>query len=276
MGENELQKITIQNDWEEHFKNESISEQVLLTESEPTLDLFEHYLERGKGIADLGCGLGKHLIYWHRKGFQIEGIDENEKLVEMIKAFDNTVNVETGNILSIRRPDEYFDFVISYGVLEHFEDGPLPAMLEMNRVMKIGGTSFISVPLKTRTVSFLLKVKQNRVLRKIAGKAPLLGTQECRLGITEIQFGRNEFHCLLNKAGFEVIEERPILGRWCIANLSKTFRGKRYPKNPTYSVVLSPPLSMLGRVIFFVVNLISPWSIGHFQFFVAKKLKSVP
>jgi SAM-dependent methyltransferase len=43
-------------------------------------------------------------------------------------------------------PDDSFDVYLSFGVIEHFEEGPQKVLLEGKRVLKRGGKFLVSVP----------------------------------------------------------------------------------------------------------------------------------
>jgi SAM-dependent methyltransferase len=55
----------------------------------------------------------------------------------------SNVNVET-DVLPF--PDDYFDLVFFCEVLEHLQSDPLRAILEINRVLKVGGTLILTTP----------------------------------------------------------------------------------------------------------------------------------
>jgi len=112
----------------------------------PAKDLFLAYIPKGGRVIDGGCGFGKWVIYLKQRGYDIVGIDNNEIAIARLKDFDGSLQVEFGDILDIHYPDNAFDAYISMGVVEHFEDGPLPALKEAYRVLKADGLIFVSVP----------------------------------------------------------------------------------------------------------------------------------
>ena len=134
----------------------------------PARDLFLAYISKQGRAIDGGCGFGKWVIYLKRLGYVIIGIDNNEMAIAKLKDYDNSLQVELGDILNIHYPDNSFDAYISMGVVEHFEDGPIPALKEAHRVLKPDGLIFVSVP----TVNTIRKLVR-RPLRNLVTVLPM-------------------------------------------------------------------------------------------------------
>ena len=112
----------------------------------------ENYFEEAEGklALDAGCGSGRYTLALQQLGFStVYGIDfspDNIDYAEKMKAGKNLDNVFffKADVLSIPFAEEYFDFVMSHGVLHHtpsMEQG----LEEINRVLKPGGFSYIYV-----------------------------------------------------------------------------------------------------------------------------------
>ena len=80
--------------------------------------------------------------------------------------------MEVGDILDIRYPDSSFEAYISMGVVEHFEDGPVPALKEAYRVLKPNGLIFVSTP----TVNVIRKLIRRPIRNAINAFPGLLTT----------------------------------------------------------------------------------------------------
>ena len=102
-------------------------------------------------ILDAGCGGGRNLVYFLRKGYDVYGIDPNANAVEAVKELSK--NLSPANSLTnffvsaaedLPFDDEYFDLVISSAVLhfarneQHFDT----MLRSMWRVLKPGGYFF--------------------------------------------------------------------------------------------------------------------------------------
>ena len=108
-------------------------------------------IAEGMKVLDAGCGAGRNLVYLHRRGFDVWGIDGDERAITAARAQAATLapsfpadrfRVEPVERMSFE--NETFDVVISSAVL-HFasDEQQWDAMLrEMWRVLKRGGLFF--------------------------------------------------------------------------------------------------------------------------------------
>ena len=109
--------------------------------------MFDKYIANPAAkILEAGCGLGGWVNYFYLKKFQVVGLEIDDELVQQVKRYNSKIPVEKGDIFNIHYPDSHFDAYISLGVIEHFEEGPIAALREANRVLKNGGLAFITVP----------------------------------------------------------------------------------------------------------------------------------
>ena len=98
-----------------------------------------------RGLAlDLGCGLGGFLQPLEDLGYEVYAADmDSESLVHCAeRGFTTATEVDC---YRLPYPDESFDLVTLYDVIEHIEDD-YRAMAEVARVLKPGGRVMISVP----------------------------------------------------------------------------------------------------------------------------------
>lgn len=76
-----------------------------------------------KRVLDLGCGNGRHAIYFKREGMEACGIDISATAIEWAKDWASREGMEidfrVGSITELPYPDQHFDVVVSHGVLDH-------------------------------------------------------------------------------------------------------------------------------------------------------------
>ncbi len=119
--------------------------------------------------------------------------------IKKIKLSGSNIKIEKGNILDIKYPNNYFDVIISLGVVEHFKEGPQGALDEMRRVLRKNGYLIITIP----TQNFIRRLFINHIknifvlLNKING---------CKMVFGEYRFTKNKFKKILLRNGFQIVE----------------------------------------------------------------------
>lgn len=103
----------------------------------------------GKRVLEIGVGNGSHALLLARHSKEFVGIDLTEYAVKSTKrrmeVFGlNNVSIQQMSAEKLEFPDNYFDFVWSWGVIHHTADTNA-ALREMHRVLKPGGLATIMV-----------------------------------------------------------------------------------------------------------------------------------
>jgi 2-polyprenyl-3-methyl-5-hydroxy-6-metoxy-1,4-benzoquinol methylase len=98
---------------------------------------------RGNGrLLDVGCNYGRNLLIYKNQGFTVEGIEINKHSVKT--AQENGLAVHKGCIEEFNQ-HQFYDTVVLSNVLEHAVN-PKEMLLSANRLLKPGGTVWISTP----------------------------------------------------------------------------------------------------------------------------------
>lgn len=149
-------------DWSKNESNE------WLKPSMESCYLSELWESKGfKTILDLGCGLGRHSVYFSKKGFEVNSVDLSEFAVNNLKdwAKKEQLNI-TANVcdmLSLPFDDNAFDCIVAYNVVYHSDtEGFVKALGEIKRVLKNNGELFITL-LSKDTWSYKNSDKYKRV-----------------------------------------------------------------------------------------------------------------
>lgn len=99
---------------------------------------------RGK-VLDVGCGTGYGSRFLHDLGNEVSSIDVSEDAIGHARKNYAGPEYIKSSAENIPFPDEIFDAITAFEVIEHVPD-PYKALLEMHRVLKSGGSLFISTP----------------------------------------------------------------------------------------------------------------------------------
>jgi len=170
--------------------------------------------------------------------------------------------------------NEEFDAILSWGVVEHFVEGPHKVLREMYNALRPGGFLFITVPYRNmicRSPLLWILERTKRVfwIRKIFGKG------EYKETFFEYTFGRKTFINILKSTGF-----LPL----CIFPLSHEVGFVRYWNRHFYLFRRNPKffcqskterwqgLTKTGNWICGLLKRISPWFTPDQIFCIAKRV----
>jgi len=109
----------------------------LWKEPHPQIKRFVTFLKkRGVNkILDLGCGAGRHIIYFGKKGFIVVGLDISNKVLSIAQRRLEREKVKNCVLInhemsSLPFPNEHFDAVVSINVIHHDKIKNIKKLLE--------------------------------------------------------------------------------------------------------------------------------------------------
>lgn len=107
----------------------------------------------GGKLLDIGCGPGSFLHHASKLGYNVSGIDFNKRDIEIGKAKFGFINLYSMSLeeFIIDRPNEKFDVVTFFEVLEHLEN-PVEFISLVKKITKSGGYIALSVPNRDRKI----------------------------------------------------------------------------------------------------------------------------
>ena len=145
---------------------------------------------RGKSVLDYGCGSGRLGIYLSAQGANVWGFDlsgEGTRIAgEMAAAYGLTARFEEMDAENLSYPDNFFDLVVSFGVLHHVIKYPL-ASSHLHRILKPGASAiFVETLWDNPLINF---ARRFTLLDSDAGDARLTESSiyEFARGFREIQ-----------------------------------------------------------------------------------------
>ena len=107
------------------------------------LGLIKNY-KNGTTLLDVGCGEGFFLFNASKAGYTTKGIDISQDAAEYARR-EFGLNVEAKPFKELQFPENYFDVVTLWQVLEHVPY-PLIVLKEVHRILKPGGLLATSTP----------------------------------------------------------------------------------------------------------------------------------
>lgn len=152
-------------------------------------------------VLDLGCGIGRHVIYCHDMGLDAYGIDLSSKAVQVAVEWaaqkglnDPGRKVREGDIRKLPWDDGYFNYAISHGVLDSMPfEIARAACLELARKMVKGGLFYCD----------LISGDDSKHSREYSGEEVVATNHE--QGTVQLYFNLPKIHAMIDGA-FEIVE----------------------------------------------------------------------
>ncbi|MFJ4655853.1 class I SAM-dependent methyltransferase [Nocardia sp. NPDC088792] len=95
-------------------------------------------------ILDLGCGIGRHALFFAQQGFASTGIDRSPTAIATAETAARELGVElalqVGDFTTLPYPADSFDYVLAFNVVYHADETGLATVLsEIRRVLRPSG-----------------------------------------------------------------------------------------------------------------------------------------
>jgi ubiquinone/menaquinone biosynthesis C-methylase UbiE len=159
-------------------------------------------LEKGISILEVGCGNGKNM----RGDYVWTGCDASEKLVNV--CIGKQLNVSIADACNLPYKDESFDAVISIAVIHHLStvERRIQAVSEITRVLKPGGTCFITVLKSSKSCNKTFKLGGVKRYYHLFEDGEFDKLVDKRLNIVSVSSNRlNWYYTLIKKGIFTII-----------------------------------------------------------------------
>jgi SAM-dependent methyltransferase len=177
-------------------------------------DVLLQHLPKDGLIIDAGCGTARWPIYLRRRGYRCLGVEISHDACLIARGADPGIPLVRGDTRRAPVRDGVADAVLSLGVVEHDEAGPLAGLRELHRILKPNGLLVLAVPYNNPFRRLLM----NHLLTLVTLRRRRAGM---RLGFAEYRFDRREVGRFLADAGFEPVAVQPndllppkIMGLW--------------------------------------------------------------
>ena len=183
-------------------------------EHEMVCDVLRRHLPQDGRIVDAGCGSAKWPIYLRAHGYRCVGVDVSLDACRLARTLDAGLPVVQADtqVAPLRKASA--DVVLSFGVVEHDEAGPLAGLRELRRILKVGGLLVLTVPFDNLSRRLVV----NHVLSYVTWRRR---RASMRLGFVEYRFTKRELRRFLRETGFEPVAAYPndlrppwVVGPW--------------------------------------------------------------
>lgn len=170
-------------------------------------------------ILDLGCGTGRHAIYFARKGYEVSGFDWSENAVMraegLFKARNLRADLRVWDMTRLPYPyeDGSFDGVVANKVIHHAKLETIKRIFgEIERITLKGGFLYLNVPSMEEV---LREMKEGEKMEEIEPGTylPLEGDEK---GILHHHFVKEELVSVLSESGYNPIDAKMKKEKLCV------------------------------------------------------------
>jgi ubiquinone/menaquinone biosynthesis C-methylase UbiE len=120
----------------------------------------------GARILDVGCGTGEYVHRANELGFTASGLEPADAMRAAARKKNPSASIVSGVATEIPYPDESFDLVICIEVLRYLDLSDVRhALRELRRVLRPGGTMFLTMVNRYALDAFFLHYSLQRMLR---------------------------------------------------------------------------------------------------------------
>lgn len=156
---------------------------------------------RALDILDCGCGSGEWTVFLRSQGHRVVGIDIAPETITRLRERHGEC-FQSADFRRIPYEEKSFDVVINWGGIEHFEEGPVPAIQEAKRVLRDGGVYLATTPCHNLRL-FLLDT---------VGLTSGPGYPVGEYRFYQYRFTPSELESYFKASGFEQVRSRIING----------------------------------------------------------------
>lgn len=251
-----------QEQWSRFWKGKSLEEEVKLCGFRELRVHLARVLRDMEDplVVEAGCGIGAWVAYLSKCGVhRVVGVDNYVEALLELKRYEPNSSVVAADVRNLPFKNDSVDVCISLGVVEHFDGGPGPLILEMFRVLRSGGIMVLTVPYYNlfrriiihpfRTLYLNL---QSRIRRR-------------ELHFVEYRFKRSELEYIITACGFEL--EQIATDDYELAELSLGL----YTDIPLFRGKEANSLNIFGRLVRRLTLRINPWLTTGGILLIAKK-----
>lgn len=175
---------------------------------EPLWPTIEDVLARPGRVLEAGCGSGQWVQFLDALGHRTVGLDYAVSGLRVGKEANARLRLLRGDFRGLPFTGGAFDYIVSFGAVEHDIGGPEAALRDFHRVLAPGGRLMCSVPCLNIERRLLLPwtmvrdwLKRRPLLRRIAGKTE-------PFEFYQYMFTPGEYRRVLERCGFTVDEIR--------------------------------------------------------------------
>ncbi len=213
-----------------------------------TIHEYTPYLLKDDIVLEAGSGLSAVIITLREMGYTVTGLDYAENALHTSRHYDPTLALAVGDVHALPYASNSVGAYLSFGVLEHFEHGMVPALEEAYRVVKPGGTLVLTIPYPN--------IIQRLIAWRRRGRGSTLNDED----FYESTYTRDILCKAVTDAGFTVEKAIPTSHAFSLWGLGGPFQGTGYYQTST-----------LANVLGSIFRVVLPWAFNFSTLVIGRK-----
>jgi SAM-dependent methyltransferase len=201
--------------WKRLWNSQEIKKLNKVDKKEKLAKILLKNIPSGSKVLEAGCGLGRWVVFLNGNDYDAIGVDFEKSAIEKIIKIYSGMDFRAMDVKNLDFPSSVFDAYVSFGVMEHSEEGPERILSEARRVLKDNGTMILTVPFAN-----LL----SRILHRNENEDGYF---------YEYMFTKSEIIGILENSGFEVLDV-DYYDNANITRASKTLNALRKRESPFF------------------------------------------
>lgn len=142
-------KKTNEDFWVDYWTNvEDDPDKMTSPDDYPLFPICQH-IQPHHQIAEIGCGLGRFYKHYFYAGYNIVGLEYDDRAVSRLQSEDSRFEIKQGNILALDLPSDSFDITTAFGTLGNLKNSEevKTGLKELIRITRPGGIILASLNL---------------------------------------------------------------------------------------------------------------------------------
>jgi SAM-dependent methyltransferase len=243
---------TTRRTWETIWDQASVETELVAaryTRAMAIMHTYAAYLPKDAPILEAGSGLSAAVITLREMGYRVLGMDYAVNALEISRAYDPTLVLFAGDVHALPCADNSIGAYLSFGVLEHFEHGMIPALTEAYRILQPGGVLVLTIPYPN-VVHQLVEWRRQR-----RGESRLNDDS-----FYESTYTRDQLVSAVTQVGFTLCEALPTSHSFTLWGLGGPFRAPGYYQT-----------SQLAETLGGILRATLPWAFNFSTLIIARK-----
>jgi len=208
--------------WSKAWDSHTLKSQIIALKKNEGLRWKLKFAPNHGRFLEAGCGNGQYVYYFNDLNHKTDGLDISVSAIKNCRKFceDNenysNITFTEGDVRDTKYDDSSISYYLSFGVIEHFKEGPEESLKEALRILKPGGIAYFGTPQRYSLTNnkefigwfFFIHEMPRRILSSILKKLGII--KSVNKGWIENHWTLKELKKHVKDSGFLIIDSANI------------------------------------------------------------------